>query len=86
MVVPQASMPLAKEFPAVLTKAALFVQFVPVPLPPAAVLNNFTTIELGRTPVSVLLTRSPFADKETKPLGVTRHEQQLTNCSSGENA
>ena len=43
-------------------------------------------MESGRIPVSVLLTRSLFAVRCTSPFGVTRQEQQETNCSSGENA
>src|SRR2546422_7673202 len=48
--------------------------------------SSFTTIEFGRTPVSVLLTRSLLAERDTSPLGVIRQEQQEINCSSGENA
>ena len=44
------------------------------------------TIEVGTAGVNVLLIRSCRADKETRPFGVTGHEQQEINCSSGENA
>src|SRR5271165_374443 len=84
MVVPHASIPRASPSPE--TVAALLVQLDPDPPVPARVETSFTTTELGRTPVKVLLTRSLFTDKETKPFGVTRQEQQETSCSSGENA
>jgi hypothetical protein len=48
--------------------------------------TSFTTTELGRTPVSVLLVKSFTTERETNPLGVTTQEQQDTSCSSGENA
>src|SRR5579864_6655304 len=84
MVVPHASIPAARSPPVAV--AALLVQLVPVPPVPASVDTSLTTTELGRTPVKVLLTRSLFTDKETRPFGVTRQEQQETSCSSGENA
>ena len=85
-VVPKASTPPASGKGAVPAKAAELVQLVPVKLAAAPVFTSFTTIELGRTPVSVLLIMSWFTESDTKPLGVMRQEQQLTSCSSGENA
>jgi len=83
--VPQAANPSASV--AVVTAVeALFVQSVPLPPVPATVDNNFTAIEPGRTPVSVLLVRSFTTDNEASPFGVTRQEQQEISCSSGENA
>jgi hypothetical protein len=46
---------------------------------------SFTTMDVGCAGVSVLLTRSELADSETNAFGVTTHEQQEINCSSGEN-
>ena len=66
--------------------AALELQEVPVNVGPAPVFTSFTTTEFGRTPVNVLLSRSLTTDRELKPLGVTRQEQQAINCSSGEKA
>ena len=57
-VVPYASMPIADGNPAVPAKAALLAQLFPVKLAPAPVVTTLTTTELGRTPVSVLLTKS----------------------------
>ena len=85
-VVPKANMPFASGNAAEPANAALLVQFVPVNPTPAPVLTSFTTTELGRTPVRVLLIKSLLTDREAKPLGVIRQEQQDTNCSSGENA
>ena len=85
-VVPKERMPPASGKASVPANAALLVQAVPVKPGPAAVFTNFTTTELGRTPVSVLLTRSWLTERETKPFGVIKHEQQETSCSSGENA
>lgn len=62
--------------------AALELHEVPVYVGPAPVFTSFTTTELGRTPVKVLLRRSLTTDRELKPLGVTRQEQQAINCSS----
>ena len=72
-------------------KAALFVQVLPVkvgtpPLPPVPVVISFITAEFARIPVNVLFIRSLVTDKETNPLGVITQEQQVTSCSSGENA
>ncbi len=86
MVVPKASMPPASGKLVPPANAALFVQFVPVKPAPAAVLTSFTTTELGRTPVSVLLIKSLLTESETSPFGVNKQEQQETSCSSGENA
>ena len=92
-VAPQASIPLAigkgAAPPGTEANAALLVQEVappPATATLASVLSSLITTELGRMPVKVLLTRSPFTDKDTKPLGVIRQEQQEINCSSGENA
>jgi len=46
---------------------------------------SFTTMDVGCAGVSVLLTRSEFAESETNAFGVTVHEQHEINCSSGEN-
>ena len=85
-VVPKASNPEANGKAAVPASGALLVQVVPVAVGPASVFNSLTTMELGLTPVSVLLTKSLFADRDTNPFGVIRQEQQETSCSSGENA
>ena len=85
-VVPKANMPLASGNVAEPANAALLVQLPPAKLAPAPVLTSFTTTELGRTPVRVLLIRSLFTESEANPFGVIRQEQQETNCSSGENA
>lgn len=85
-VVPKANIPFASGNAVEPANAALLVQFVPVNPAPAPVLTSFTTIELGRTPVSVLLIRSLFTESEANPFGVIKQEQQETNCSSGENA
>ena len=45
-----------------------------------------TTIELGTLGVLDLLIRSCRADSDTRPFGVTGHEQQAIICSSGEKA
>ena len=66
--------------------AALFVQVDPTKPAPAPVGTTFTITEFGLTPVSVLEIISAFTDRETKPFGVTRHEQQEISCSSGEKA
>ena len=56
-------------------------------LPPTgAVASSLITTAVGTAGVNVLLIRSFFTDRETKPFGVTGQEQQETNCSSGENA
>ena len=60
--------------------------FTDVAVITGAVAKSFTTTELGLDGVSVLLTRSFFADKLTSAFGVTGHEQQEIICSSGENA
>lgn len=60
-------------------KAALFVQLMPVKAAVAPVFTSLITTEFGRTPVSVLLMRSLLTDRETRPLGVIRQEQQLTS-------
>jgi len=55
-------------------------------LPPTGVdARSLMTMEFGTAGVRVLLIRSVFAESETSPLGVTGHEQQEINCSSGEN-
>jgi hypothetical protein len=41
------------------------------------------TREFGCTEVTVLAIRSLFTESDTRPLGVTRVEQQEINCSSG---
>ena len=74
-VVPQARRPVAKLAGG--TLAAL--QAVP------AVVTIFTTTLKGTPGVSVLLIKSDLVDKETSAPGVTVHEQQDTNCSSGAN-
>ena len=66
--------------------AARFVQLVPLPPGPAKVESSFTTIELGRTPVSVFAMMSWSTERDTKPFGVTKQEQHEINCSSGEKA
>ena len=66
--------------------AALLLQDVPEPPVPAKVASSLTTIEFGRIPVRVLLTRSLFPVRFTSPFGVTKQEQQEISCSSGENA
>src|SRR2546423_505872 len=71
-VVPQAARPALN----VVAEAAL-----QEPLPLDA--SNFTTMELGFTPVSVLLIRSFRADRDTSPFGVTLQLQQEISCSSG---
>ena len=73
--VPQARRPAAK----LATGTFDALQAVP------AVVTIFTTIEVGCAGVNVLLTKSPFADSDTRAFGVTVHEQQEINCSSGEN-
>ena len=83
---PQASIPPTIGFAAAPAVAALLAQEVPEPPAPANVDTNLTTMEFGRIPVNVLLTRSLFAVRCTRPFGVTRQEQQEINCSSGENA
>ena len=86
IVVLKPSPPLAiSGFAALPATAAALVQLVPVKFALAPVGITFTTTELGRTPVSVLLTMSFLIDSDTSPFGVTRQEQQLTSCSSGEN-
>ena len=50
----------------------------------AGVETTFTTTDDGRMGVSVLLMRSSTTENDASPLGVTRQEQQETNCSSGE--
>src|SRR4051794_13522269 len=58
----------------------------PLQVPPTGtVASNFTTTLLGRAGVSVLEIRSFTTESDTKPLGVTGHEQHETSCSSGEN-
>ena len=70
---------------AVPASAALFVQFVPLPVGPASVGIRVTVSELGRIPVSVLLIKSPSIERLASPFGVIIQEQQETSCSSGEN-
>ena len=81
---PQASIPLT--IVAVPAVAALLLQEVPEPPVPAKVASSLITIEFGRIPVRVLLTRSLFPVRFTSPFGVTKQEQQEISCSSGENA
>ena len=47
--------------------------------------RSFTTMDVGCAGVSVLLTRSELAERETRAFGVTTQEQHDINCSSGEN-
>jgi len=75
-VVPQARTPFAKGNAALPAVAALLLQVEPAKVGPAAVATSLTTIEFGRIPVSVLLTRSRFAVRFTSPFGVIRQEQQ----------
>ena len=63
-VVPKAFSPGANGNAGPPARAALLVQFVPVKLALAAVFTSLTTIELGRTPVKVLLIRSWVTDKD----------------------
>jgi hypothetical protein len=58
-------------------------QLVPVKAAPAPVERTFMTREFGCTEVTVLAIRSLFTESDTRPLGVTRVEQQEINCSSG---
>ena len=87
MPTPQATKPVFVILKAgVPASAALLVQLVPVPPVPAMVAINFTTTEFGRIPVNVLPSRSVVTDKEARPFGVIKQEQQEINCSSGEKA
>jgi hypothetical protein len=80
MVVPQAAMPGANV--ALVTVAAELLQ-----LPASgSVVTSAITNASGTAGVSVLLARSLFAERETRPFGVTGQEQQDTICSSGVNA
>src|SRR5437660_257619 len=76
IVVPQATIPAARL--ATGTLDALQV------VPDVAII--FTTIEVGRAGVRVLLMRSLTAESDTNAFGVTVQEQQEINCSSGEKA
>src|SRR5579863_4455330 len=53
---------------------------------PPLVASSFTTTDVGRAGVKVLLIRSRFTPRLTSAFGVTLQEQQDTSCSSGENA
>jgi hypothetical protein len=53
--------------------------------PTGTVASSLTTIDVGTAAVSVLLIKSLRAESETRPFGVTGHEQQDTICSSGAN-
>ena len=86
MVVPKASKPEANGKLAEPATAALLVQLVLLNALPAPVFTIFKITEFGRTPVKVLLSTSLLSEREARPFGVMRQEQQETNCSSGENA
>lgn len=86
MVVPHPRTPGAKGNAGEPASAALLVHAAPLKAGPAPVLTSLTTTELGRIPVSVLLTKSLLIERETSAFGVTRHEQHEINCSSGESA
>lgn len=79
--VPQAAIPVNSTFVPVPTVDALEAQ----PLGNPAEESSLTTIAVGTPGVRVLLIKSLRAEREAKPFGVTRHEQQEINCSSGEN-
>ena len=81
MVVAQAAMPVVNKLVPVPTVAALQEADVVPALP-----SNFTTREVGRWDVRVLLSMSLMTEREASPFGVMRQEQQEANRSSGENA
>lgn len=47
--------------------------------------RSLITMDVGCAGVSVLLTKSLLADRDTRALGVTVQEQHEISCSSGEN-
>src|SRR5262249_27094556 len=70
-VVPQATIPAA-------VVAAVAVEALQAAAP--AVASSFITTEFGRAGVNVLLTRSPFTERDTSAFGVTLQEQHETSC------
>jgi hypothetical protein len=50
----------------------------------ADVATRLITIDVGTAGVRVLLIKSVRAEREASAFGVTGHEQQKINCSSGE--
>ncbi len=69
IVVPKATRPSARGLATVPAVDALQLD----PTGPALVESNFTTREVGLPGVSMLFTKSLFAESELSPSGVTRH-------------